>query len=116
MELFAVEIRTAQWQPMILWYLSALKLRTAVRSEEDGYALLVGGGWRLSLLQMSEEQARDRSAISLALEVEDLEAEQARIAPYLSGPPAELQYSEEGFLQWTIADPDGNRIKLFQFV
>jgi len=116
MELFAVEIRTQQWQPMILWYTSALQLKSAVRSEEDGYALLAGRGWRLSLLALQEEEPRDRSAISLALEVDDLAAARQRMEPYLMELPSPIETSEEGFLQWTTTDPDGNRIKLFQFV
>lgn len=116
MELFAVEIRTAQWQPMILWYTSALKLKSAVRSEEDGYALLAGKGWRLSLLALQEDEPRDHSAISLALEVENLVAAREHIESYLMEPAAPIETSDEGFLQWSTTDPDGNRIKLFQFV
>lgn len=116
MELFAVEIRTAQWQPMILWYTSALGMKAAVRSVEDGYALLAGRGWRLSLLELQEDEPRDTSAISLALEVENLSAARERIEPFLMEPPAAIETSDEGFLQWATTDPDGNRIKLFQFV
>lgn len=115
-ELFAVEIRTAQWQPMVLWYASALEMKVAVRSEDDGYALLVGEGWRVSLLQLEEDEPRDRAAISLAIEVEDLEMTVERLGLYLTSPAEPVAHSEEGFLQWTVADPDGNRIKLFQFV
>ena len=116
MELFAVEIRTAQWQPMILWYTSALNMKAAVRSAEDGYALLAGRGWRLSLLELQEEEPRDHSAISLALVVENLTAARERVENFLMEPSAPIETSEEGFLQWTTTDPDGNRIKLFQFV
>ena len=115
-ELFAIEIRTAQWQPMVLWYASALEMKVAVRSEEDGYALLVGEGWRISLLQLEEDEPRDRSAISLAIEVEDLETTVDRVRPYLTSPADPVAHSEEGFLQWSVADPDGNRVKLFQFI
>lgn len=116
MELFAVEIRTAQWQPMVLWYAAALEMKVAVRSEDDGYALLTGQGWRVALLQLDADEARDRSAISLAIEVEDLEEAVGRVTPYLTEPADPVAHSDEGFLQWTIADPDGNRIKLFQFI
>ena len=116
MELFAVEIRTSQWQPMILWYTSALNMKSAVRSDEDGYALLAGRGWRLSLLELQEDEPRDRSAISLAIEVDNLAAARERIEPFLMEPPRPIETSDEGFLQWTTTDPDGNRIKLFQFV
>lgn len=116
MELFAVEIRTKQWQPMILWYTSALSLKSAVRSEEDGYALLAGRGWRLSLLELQEDEPRDHSAISLAIEVENLSAVREKIEPFLMESPQPIETSDEGFLQWTTTDPDGNRIKLFQFV
>ncbi|PQO30982.1 hypothetical protein DTL21_22585 [Bremerella cremea] len=115
MELFAVEIRTAQWETMLRWYTSALRMDSRLRSEEDGYALLTGEGWRLSLLQLQDDQPRDRSAISLAIEVEDLEMVRRHVAAYLTEPEAPIQKSDEGFIQWTIADPDGNRIKLFQF-
>ncbi|WDI40289.1 VOC family protein [Bremerella sp. P1] len=116
MELFAVEIRTAQWQPMILWYTSALNMKAAVRSVEEGYALLAGRGWRLSLLELQEDEPRDHSAFSLAIEVENLAAAREHIESYLMEPSAPIETSDEGFLQWTTTDPDGNRIKLFQFV
>jgi len=115
MELFAVEIRTANWEPMILWYTAALELKAAVRSENDGYALLVGKGWRVALLQKIDDDPRDFSAISLAIEVENLEATRTRILKYLRDPIDEITSSDEGFFQWTVQDPDGNRIKLFQF-
>lgn len=116
MELFAVEIRTAQWQPMILWYTAALNMKSAVRSEEEGYALLAGRGWRLSLLELQEDEPRDHSAISLALEVENIVAARERIEPFLMEPSEPIETSDEGFLQWSTTDPDGNKIKLFQFV
>lgn len=116
MELFAVEIRTDQWKPMLLWYTSALGLSSALRNEEDGYALLVGEGWRLSLLQRVDGQPRDHSAISLAIEVADLEAAERHVRNYLTHPAGPIQKSDEGFLQWTVADPDGNQVKLFQFL
>ncbi|PQO41741.1 VOC family protein [Blastopirellula marina] len=116
MELFAIEIRTAQWQPMLMWYTAALKMDCRLRSEEDGYALLTGEQWRISLLQLQDDQPRDRSAISLAIEVENLDLVQRHVREYLPEPIDPIQKSDEGFLQWTIADPDGNRIKLFQFV
>jgi len=116
MELFAVEIRTGQWQPMILWYTVVLELKVSIRSEVDGYALLIGKGWRVALLELLDDESRDRAAITLAIEVEDLAATQARVAAYLPEAADPPVHSEEGFLQWTIKDPDGNRVKLFQFV
>ncbi|MBI1249180.1 hypothetical protein GC197_15215 [bacterium] len=116
MELFAIEIRTAQWPEMLSWYVAALQLTSSVRSEEDGYALLVGKGWRISLLKRKENEVHAPGAISLAIEVDDLPAQYDRISLLLSEDPAPVEMSDERFLQWTIHDPDGNRIKLFQFV
>jgi len=117
MELFAIEIRTASWQPMILWYTTALKMKAAIRSETDGYALLVGeGNWRIALLQKIDDDPRDYAAISMAIEVEDLHATRERIVKYLNEPIEDISSSDEEFLQWTVQDPDGNRVKLFQFV
>ena len=84
MELFAVEIRTAQWEPMLLWYTAALQMDSRLRSQEDGYALLTGDGWRISLLQLQDEEPRDRSASSLAIEVEDLPTVQHHVSKYLT--------------------------------
>ncbi|RCS46111.1 hypothetical protein DTL42_16645 [Bremerella cremea] len=116
MELFAIEIRTTQWQPMLQWYKSALQLDSRLRRDEDGYALLTGDGWRISLIQRQDDKPRDRSAISLAIEVEDLKSVQRHVQNFLTEPTGPIMKSDEGFLQWTITDPDGNRIKLFQFV
>ncbi|MEW4451519.1 VOC family protein [Bremerella sp. JC817] len=116
MELFAIEIRTTQWRTMVQWYSAALGMKSSVRSDDDGYALLVGRGWRLAILARDDVDQRNHSTISLAIEVEDLASAQAHIVPLLSDTLAEIESSDEGFLQWAIADPDGNRIKLFQFV
>jgi predicted enzyme related to lactoylglutathione lyase len=39
---YCIELRTAQWHRMLSWYRDVLGLRTLLRVEEDGYALLSG--------------------------------------------------------------------------
>jgi len=110
-ELFAVEIRTDQWETMVHWYRNVLGLRVLVRVTDDSYALLSAGETRLAILGRSQIDAPSRR-ISLALEVHDLGAAIARLEE-ADWPEPERQESEEGFVSLATQDPDENSIRLF---
>jgi len=109
--LFAVEIRTARWAELVAWYRSALGLRVLVRGEDDGYALLSAGDTRLAILaRPAAGPASPRW--SLAFEVDDLEAARERLRA--AGEPAPTPTTHpEGFRELSLADPDGNRLRIF---
>ena len=110
-ELFAVEIRTARFEAMVVWYRDVLGLVSLLRVTDDGYALLGAGAARIALVSRPEPGApSDR--VSLAFEVTDLEQARARLAA--AGAPIDARpRSHEGFQEFVTRDPDGNRLRLF---
>ena len=109
--LFCIELRTARWADLVEWYRAALGLRVLVRVVDDGYALLAAGDVRLAILARPEPGAASRRW-SLGFEVGDLEAAAARLAA--AGTPVTVPVDDpEGFREVVVADPDGNRIRLF---
>lgn len=109
--LYAVELRTARWTDMVAWYRDVLGLRMLVRSADDGYALLAAGDVRVAVLSRPAA-AGPSDRWSLAFEVTDLEAAAARLAAAAAA-PSRPQTHDEGYREFTVADPDGNRIRLF---
>lgn len=109
--LFSVELRTARWAELVDWYRHVLGLRVLVRVVDDGYALLAAGDTRLAIL--SRPAAPPASGRwSLGFEVEDLAAARERLvrSGVDVGTPAT---HPEGFRELIVADPDGNKIRLF---
>jgi catechol 2,3-dioxygenase-like lactoylglutathione lyase family enzyme len=109
--LFSVELRTARWAELVEWYRTVLGLRVLVRVVDDGYALLAAGDTRLAIIaRPAAPPASGRW--SLGFEVADLAAVAARLARagVAHDPPAA---HPEGFRELVVADPDGNRIRVF---
>ena len=109
--LYAVELRTAHWAASVAWYRDVLGLRVLGRSAEEGYALLAAGDARLAILARPAA-AGPSDRWSLAFEVADLDATRCRLAA-ASAAPGEPRTHAEGYRELTVADPDGNRIRLF---
>lgn len=109
--LFSVELRTARWEEMVDWYRRALGLRVLVRVVEDGYALFGAGDTRLAILHRPAA-ALASGRWSLGFEIDDLEA--ARVRLVAAGTPVgAVAAHPEGFREFTVTDPDGNRIRVF---
>ncbi len=108
---YAVELRTARWTELVAWYRDVLGLRVLVRSSEDGYALLAAGDVRLAILARPQA-AGSSDRWSLAFEVADLDAVRARIGATPSA-PGEPTTHAEGYREFSVTDPDGNRLRLF---
>ena len=109
--LFAVEIRSARWESLVAWYRDALGLEVLLRVVDDRYALLAAGSARLAILGRDEAPPESRRW-SLAFEVADLEAVRERLVAAGSMSP-EPTANPEGFREFVVTDPDGNRIRLF---
>lgn len=109
-ELFAVEIRTPRFDAMLAWYRNVLQMKVGIRQQEEGYALLVGEGYRIALLSRDDATA-GQTIVSLAIEVDDFN----EWREYLNGKsiPLVAQGNPEGFRELKLSDPDGNRVKLF---
>lgn len=111
--LFSVELRTARWAELVEWYRGALGLRVLVRVVDEGYALLAAGDTRLAIL--ARPAAAPASARwSLGFEVEDLAAAHERLGRSGVDVAAPAMHPE-GFRELVVSDPDGNRIRLFQW-
>ncbi|MFM7041008.1 MAG: VOC family protein [Planctomycetaceae bacterium] len=109
--LFAVEIRSARWDALVAWYREALGLQVLLRVIDDRYALLAAGSARLVILGRDEAPPESRRW-SLAFEVDDLDAARSRLASANHDPPSPTA-NPEGFREFVVSDPDGNRIRLF---
>ena len=109
--LFAVEIRSSRWESLVVWYRDALGLEVLLRVIDDRYALLAAGSARLAILGRDETPPESRRW-SLAFEVADLEAARARLVAAGCAAP-EPTANPEGFREFVVTDPDGNRIRLF---
>lgn len=109
-ELFAVEIRTARFTAMLDWYREVLQLKVGVRQSDEGYALLVGTGFRIALLSR-EDATAGQAIVSLAVEVDNFDVWREHLNS--KSIPLVAQESPEGFRELTLNDPDGNRVKLF---
>ncbi len=115
--LFAVEIRSARWESLVAWYRDALGLEVLLRVVDDRYALLAAGAARLAILGRDEtpppgSRWSQSRRWSLAFEVADLEAVRERLVAAGSMSP-EPTANPEGFREFVVTDPDGNRIRLF---
>jgi predicted enzyme related to lactoylglutathione lyase len=111
--LYSVELRTSRWGEMVAWYRSALGLRVLVRVVDEGYALIAAGSTRLALLAR-EETSGPSGRWSLGFEVDDLDAALRRLAAAGTVAPS-AQAHAEGFREVIVGDPDGNRVRLFEW-
>ena len=109
--LFAVEIRTTHWAELVAWYRDRVGLEVLLRVVDDRYALLAAGSARLAILGRDAVDPVSRRW-SLAFEVDDLESTRTALAAAGVAAPAATA-NPEGFREFVIADPDGNRIRLF---
>jgi predicted enzyme related to lactoylglutathione lyase len=109
--LFAVEIRSARWEALVAWYRDAVGLEVLLRVIDDRYALLAAGSARLAILGRDEAPPESRRW-SLAFEVADLEAARARLVAAGCAAP-EPTANPEGFREFVVTDPDGNRVRVF---
>lgn len=112
--LFAVEIRSARWEALVAWYRDVLGLEVLLRVIDDRYALLGAGSARLAILGR-DDAVPPGSRWSLAFEVEHLDAVRERLAAAGCEVP-EPAANPEGFREFVVADPDGNRVRLFAWI
>lgn len=116
--LYSVELRTTDWLRLVEWYRDVVGLRVAVRMTKAQYALLIGGEGRLTILGRPEDlelrQEPVESRWSLGFETIDLEATRKRLTEAgITCPPADER--PEGYRELVIRDPDGNRVRFFEF-
>lgn len=118
--LFAVELRSTRWEALVAWYRDALGLEVLLRVIDDRYALLAAGSARLAILGRDvavppDSRWSQSSRWSLAFEVADLEATRERLVA-TGCAASEPASNPEGFREFVVADPDGNRVRLFAWI
>lgn len=112
--LFSVELRTTHWAKLVEWYRDAIGLPLLLKSDENRYALLQAGDSKLTIL--GRERVADGSQRwSLAFEVNNLPDVLRRMVS-LGSRPTEPRVDTEGYAEFTVNDPDGNRVRVFQWV
>jgi catechol 2,3-dioxygenase-like lactoylglutathione lyase family enzyme len=109
--LFCVELRTPQWDRMIEWYRDILGMTVVLCDDSGGYALLEAAGARLSILAR-EETGPKSDRWSLSFEVNEMYAVTNRLAASHST-RTQLRLNKEGFQECVVADPDGNKVRIF---
>lgn len=112
-ELYCVELRSDHWAELVEWYKQALGMRSLLRVDDDRYALLAAGNSRLAIVGRDVPGASS-PRWTLAFEVADLDVAEAR----LEGAGAEVgprRLHPEGFTTIATSDPDGNRVRLFNW-
>lgn len=112
-ELFAVELRTQRWADLVAWYRTVLGLRVLLRIVEDEYAMLAAGTTRIAIAGRADVGPVSNRQL-LVFEVADLDATISRLQE-AGAEPSERNQHSEGFWESTVNDPDGNRLRLFQW-
>jgi len=111
--LYSVEIKTARWEEMVQWYRQVISLRVLIRVVDDGYAQLQAGGAHLALIRVAAAPPASER-ISLAFEVSSVD-ELAKRLSSVSHPFEKRLRDNEGFWELITTDPDGNRLRFFEW-
>ena len=111
--LYAIEIRSPNWEVAVKWYRNVLGLRSLLRVVEDRYAMLMTGDTRLVIMSRSEVDPPS-GRLTLAFEISNMKETIARLKA-AGGTVAEPETNGEGITEATTNDPDGNRIRLFEW-
>ncbi len=114
-ELFLTEIKVTDWPRAVRWYVEILGLRVVLSDPGSRYALLAAGSGRLALKGDDDGAEINREAVRLVFQVEDAEAERARLAELgVAVGPLRL-IPRESYREIRLADPEGTPITLFSW-
>jgi len=112
MKLFMVELPVANWNMLRQWLSQCLGLCESLVDDARRFALFEAGPCRLAIRQRQGPEVSSAGWL-LHLEVDDLDAELARLAEqgvHRAGP---IQASSEGYRQAVVLSPEGHRFSLF---
>src|SRR3954469_13987341 len=112
MDLSLVELAVADWPTSVAWYRDRLGLGVERLDEANQYALLVAGAGRVAL----KAGAPSPGTTKLIFRVAGLDAELTRLKRAGVVPTGPVKTSAEGYRSARIADADGYRIELFEWI
>ena len=112
MDLYLVELPTADWEASVAWYRDRLGLPVVLTDSANKYALFAAGPARIAL----KERAGKTSGAVVTLHVDGLDSELARLAERGITPVRPVQVSPEGYRAARLHDPDANALDLFEWV
>lgn len=112
--LFSIELRTTRWSLMLRWYGTVLGLPIVLQSDDKQYALLTAGDTQLTLLGRDKVDSAS-GRWSLSFEVANL-PNVLRALMAAESRPTQPRVDSEGYAEFTVKDPDGNRVRIFQWV
>ncbi len=110
-----VEIRVSDATRARDWYVQSLGLTVRMEDPAGGFVLLEGGGVGLAL-KAGEAHVAGRDAVRLAFEVEDVEAERARLVSRSVEIGEVAENTAEGYREVRLLDLDGTPITLFSSI
>ena len=109
--LYMVELSVSDWSAALSWYATVLDVEPVLRDDTNCFALFQTGSGRLALKAGLPPAAN----VLLVLEVADLAVELVRLAGRNIVAENGVKASGEGYRRAMLADPDGNRVCLFQW-
>lgn len=112
-QVFAIELRAADWAGMVRWYREVLGLKVLLRVIDDQYAQLHAGSVQLAIVGHGDP-GMPSGRVTLAFEVADSDTTALR----LSAAGWEFERRErnaEGLSEIVTTDPEGNRLRLFEW-
>jgi catechol 2,3-dioxygenase-like lactoylglutathione lyase family enzyme len=115
MRFFMVEVRVVDWPRALGWYRRTLGLAVRLEDVPRQFALLDAGPVVLAL-KGGATPGEPREAARLVFEVEDVDAECARILGLGVAVGEPIEGREEGYREVRFADLDGTPIHLFSWV
>jgi catechol 2,3-dioxygenase-like lactoylglutathione lyase family enzyme len=116
MKLAIVELRVRDWPAAVTWFREVLGLKVLLRVEADGFALLQTQTAHLALKRSDAEPLPASEARPLLqFEVDNVEAELARLTAQGVTVLKPLQVSGEGYRRAVVAGPEGQGVGLFDW-
>lgn len=113
--LFLVELKVADWPGAVRWYEETLGLKTVLRDDEHGFALLEAGVARVGLKRAPATEPAGKG-LRLIFQIDDVNAAQVQLRQrgVEFAPPTDNE--QEGYREIRLTDPEGTPITLFQWL
>jgi predicted enzyme related to lactoylglutathione lyase len=117
MNLAMIELRADNWERLVEWYHDVLGLPVLMRVPANSYAMLQAGHVHLAIKERSTAPpaVQHEEGTTLYFAVSDVEAELQRLMELGVPLLKPLKVTPENYRRVIIADPEGQRICLFDW-